>query len=390
MKLKYHLSKPFIDNKEINNVKKVLKSGWLSYGKVSNDLENLVSKKLGFENTLAVNSCTSGIHSLLVAHNISTNDEVLTSPFTFVSTINNLYHQNSKIILCDININDFNIDINDIHKKFNNKTKCILPTHYGGNPCDIEKILNFKKKNKQLVVIEDAATALGSKINNKYTGSYNSDGCVFSLYANKTITSGEGGLISINKKKIFKKLKEIIFCGINKDTYKRSYSNRMWEYNVNIAGYKYNLSDINASIALSQFKKLEKIINYREKLRKIYNNQFKFLFEENIISPLIIKNNNSSSNYIYCFLLNPKKIKIKRDELISKFVKSGIGCSVHYIPAHKHNFYKKMFKKFELKNTNYVYDNIISIPMHNYLKEKDVIDISDIIIKKIKKNVIKK
>ena len=390
MKLKYYLSKPFIDFKEINNVKKVLESGWLSYGKISHDLEKMVSKELGFKNTLAVNSCTSGIHSLLVANNIKDNDEVLTSPFTFVSTINSLYHQKSKIILCDINKNDFNIDINEIKKKISNRTKCILPTHYGGNPCDIENIIKFKQIFKDLIIIEDAATALGAKIKNKYVGSYNTDGCVFSLYANKVITSGEGGLISVKNPKIYKKLKEIIFCGINKDTYKRNFTNKLWEYNVNMAGYKYNLSDINASIALSQFKKLEKIINYREKLRKIYNHQFKFLFEENIISPLIIKNNNSSSNYIYCFLLNPKKIKIKRDELISKFVKSGIGCSVHYIPAHKHNFYKKMFKKFELKNTNYVYDNIVSIPMHNYLKEKDVIDISDIIIKKIKKNVIKK
>ena len=146
MKLKYHLSKPFIDNKEINNVKKVLKSGWLSYGKISNKLETIVSKKLGFNNTLAVNSCTSGIHSLLVANDISIDDEVLTSPFTFVSTINNLYHQKTKIVLCDIDLNDFNIDLNEIHKKFNYKTKCILPTHYAGNPCDIENILNLKKK----------------------------------------------------------------------------------------------------------------------------------------------------------------------------------------------------------------------------------------------------
>ena len=144
--MKYLLSKPIIGKDEMNNVKKVLESGWLSYGKYSQKLETAFKKKINSKHVIAVNSCTSGIHACLVANNIKQNDEVITSPFTFVSTINSVYQQKTKIVLCDISLEDYNIDISDLKKKINSNTKCILPTHYAGNPCDILEILKLKKK----------------------------------------------------------------------------------------------------------------------------------------------------------------------------------------------------------------------------------------------------
>ena len=383
--MKYLLSKPVIGKEEINNVKKVLESGWLSYGKYSQKLEAAFKKKINSKHVIAVNSCTSGIHACLVANNIKQNDEVITSPFTFVSTINSIYQQKTKIVLCDISLKDYNIDIFDLKKKINSNTKCILPTHYAGNPCDILEILKLKKKNKSLKIIEDAATAIGAKIDNKYVGSYDTNGCVFSLYANKVITSGEGGLISTNDDKLDKKIKNIIFCGINKNTYKRTFSKNSWQYSVNNLGYKYNISDINAAVALAQVKKLNNIIDYRKRLYDYYDHNFSELFGEGIINKIKINKLNRSANYIYTILLNPKKLKINRNRLIEELTKAGIGTSVHYIPANRHNFYKKIFSRFKLKNTNYVYNNILSIPLHNHLSKKD----TDFISNKIKSILIK-
>ena len=383
--MKYLLSKPIIGKDEMNNVKKVLESGWLSYGKYSQKLETAFKKKINSKHVIAVNSCTSGIHACLVANNIKQNDEVITSPFTFVSTINSVYQQKTKIVLCDISLEDYNIDISDLKKKINSNTKCILPTHYAGNPCDILEILKLKKKNKSLKIIEDAATAIGAKIDNKYVGSYDTNGCVFSLYANKVITSGEGGLISTNDDKLDKKIKNIIFCGINKNTYKRTFSKNSWQYSVNNPGYKYNISDINSAVALAQVKKLNNIIDYRKRLYDYYDHNFSELFGEGIINKIKINKLNRSANYIYTILLNPKKLKINRNRLIEELTKVGIGTSVHYIPANRHNFYKKIFSKFKLKNTNYVYNNILSIPLHNHLNKKD----TDFISNKIKSILIK-
>lgn len=383
--MKYLLSKPLIGKEEMNNVKEVLESGWLTYGKYSQKLETAFKKKINSKHVIAVNSCTSGIHACLVANNIKQNDEVITSPFTFVSTINSIYQQKTKIVLCDISLEDYNIDISDLKKKINSNTKCILPTHYAGNPCDILEILKLKKKNKSLKIIEDAATAIGAKIDNKYVGSYDTNGCVFSLYANKIITCGEGGLISTNDDKLDKKIKNIIFCGINKNTYKRAFSKNSWQYSVNNPGYKYNISDISAAVALAQVKKLNNIIEYRKRLYDYYDHNFSELYGEGIINKIKINKLNRSANYIYTILLNPKKLKINRNRLIEELTKVGIGTTVHYIPANKHNFYKKIFSKFKLKNTNYVYNNILSIPLHNHLYKKD----TDFISNKIKSILIK-
>jgi len=383
--MKYLLSKPLIGKEEMNNVKEVLESGWLTYGKYSQKLETAFKKKINSKHVIAVNSCTSGIHACLVANNIKQNDEVITSPFTFVSTINSIYQQKTKIVLCDISLEDYNIDISDLKKKINSNTKCILPTHYAGNPCDILEILKLKKKNKSLKIIEDAATAIGAKIDNKYVGSYDTNGCVFSLYANKIITCGEGGLISTNDDKLDKKIKNIIFCGINKNTYKRAFSKNSWQYSVNNPGYKYNISDISAAVALAQVKKLNNIIEYRKRLYDYYDHNFSELYGEGIINKIKINKLNRSANYIYTILLNPKKLKINRNRLIEELTKVGIGTTVHYIPANRHNFYKKIFSKFKLKNTNYVYNNILSIPLHNHLYKKD----TDFISNKIKSILIK-
>lgn len=386
---KIKLSEPLINYKEFSNIKNVLKSGWLTTGGVTLKLENNVKKLFKVDHALAVNSCTNGLHVSLVANGIGQGDEVVTSPFTFVSTINNLYHLKTKIILADIQLSDYNIDIDDIKKKVNARTKCILPIHYSGNPANLLEIIQISKK-KNIKIIEDAACAFGAKIKNQFIGSHGTDSTVFSLYGNKVITSGEGGIVVVKDKKIYRKIKELIFCGMSKNIFERKKKKQNWFYNVNQPGFKYNISDIQSAIALAQLGKLKNIINYREKIFKTYNRNLEELIQEGILKPIIIDRRNKSSHYIYTLLIKTEKLKCSRDRIGQFLSSKGIGNTVHYIPAHKHNFYKKIFKKFNLKNCDYVYDRIITLPMHNKLNQKNLIYICNQLNKFIKVNYIKK
>ena len=229
---------------------------------------------------------------------------------------------------------------------------------------------------KKIKVIEDAATAFGAKINNKNIGSFNNSIAVFSFYANKIITTGEGGVITLNDNKIAKKIRNLISCGIDKNPWQRSLSKRSWFYTVPTYGFKYNFTDLQASIGLEQLKKLKSIQIYRRKLRAIYDKELKLLYDNKILIENKKNRKNTYSEYIYTLLINNNYTKLKRDDLIVYLKNRNINCTVHYIPANKHLFYKKKFNKFKLANSDYVFDNILSIPFHNKLNKNDIVYIS--------------
>ncbi len=362
------LSEPCIDRNEINSVIKVLKSGWLTSGKITQLFEKKTSKYLKSKNIIAANSCTNGIFASLKAINLKKGDEVITSPFTFISTINSLHQLGLKIKFADINLSDFNINIEDLKKKISKNTKCILVTHYGGNPCDLKNI--FKVCRKKIHVIEDAATALGSEFNKKKIGSFNRSISIFSLYANKIITTAEGGLVSTNNNELAKKIRNLISLGIDKTPWKRNSEKFTYKYDLKYPGYKFNFTDLQASIGIEQLKKINKIISKRKKIRKKYDNYLKPLVKNNFISLFKEEKNIKSAEYIYTILIKNKNFS--RDKLIQHLNKKKISTSVHYIPALYLTYYKKMFRNNNLKNTKIAYKNIVSIPFHNNLKESDI------------------
>ena len=239
--------KPYLNYKEISAVSKVLKSGWLTNGKTTSKFEKNISKFIKSKNALAVNSCTNGLNSVLHALNLKKGDEIITSPMTFISSIHNLQNMGLKIKLVDIDIKTYNIDVNLLKKSVTKKTKCILVTHYGGLPCDMNQIIKICK-NKKIHIVEDAATALGAKIGNKPVGSSKISTAVFSLYANKIITTGEGGIIATNNNILYKKLKIITQCGIDKSPWRRSFQKKSYYFQAVYPGFKYNFTDIQSAI----------------------------------------------------------------------------------------------------------------------------------------------
>lgn len=376
MKKSFSVSKPFISKDDINDIKDILKTGWITYGPKSIELEEIVKKKIKSKNVIAVNSATSGIFISLIALGAKKGDEVLTPSNTYISTIHSIYNLGLKIKFCDVNIETGCVDEDIFKDNITKKTKFFIPVHYGGRPSNINSMIKIAKK-LGIKIIEDAATALGSKINGKFIGSYDGSVSVFSLHANKIITSGEGGLISTNNNNVAKKIRLLINSGLTKDTWSRKKLKNYRILNAKLPGYKMNYNDILATIAIKQMNKIDKVISYREKLYDHYKKKLHNISKKKLIE--FPKLNPNNENVYYNFEILIKKSKKQRDFLANFLQRKKISTAIYYTPAHKHSFYKNKFKNLKLPNTEYYFERSLSLPFHNNLSLKDV----DIITKQV-------
>ena len=319
----------------------------------------------------------------MVALGAKRGDEVITPSNTYISTINTLYNLGLKIILCDINRSTGNVDEYNFKKKISKKTKFFIPVHNGGNPLNIENLIKICIKNK-INLIDDAATAFGAKFNNKHIGSFNSSITVFSLHANKIITSGEGGFVCTNNYRLAKKIRLLVNSGLSKDTWKRKKSKNYRILNAVMPGFKFNFNDILASIAIEQVKKIKNIINYRMKLKSRYLKNLRELITNNkIYTPKIIEKSQSA---LYNFPIILNRSSGLRNKLSNFLQNKKILTTIHYTPAHKHQFYKKKIIYKNLKNTDFLFNSSLSLPFHNKLSLKDIDYISKIIKKFFNEN----
>ncbi len=351
------------------NVSRVLDSGWITSGPITKKFENLVMKKIKAKNVISVNSATSGIFISLIALGAKKGDEVITPSNTYISTVNTLYNLGLKIKLCDVCYKTGNVDEDIFKKSITKKTKFFIPVHNGGNPVNLQEIIKIAKKNK-IKLIDDAATAFGASIKKKFVGSYNFTTTVFSLHANKVITSGEGGFICTNNSQLANKIRLLANSGLSKDTWNRKKMNNYRALNTILPGYKLNFNDILSSIAIEQVKKINKIINQRYELKKRYLKKlYNLIIDKKIYIPSVKKNYRSA---LYNFQIILKSKNFSRDKLSSFLQKKHIYTGIHYTPAHVHDFYKNKLKKVKLNNTNYIFKNCLSLPFHNKLNLKDV------------------
>ena len=358
-------SQPSIGKEEIKEVVKTLRSGWLTMGPKTVEFEKLIAKYTGAKYAIAVSSCTAALHLSLIALGIGKGDEVITTPFTFAATANVILQVGAKPVFVDIKKSTYDIDPEQIEKAVTKRTKAIIPVDYAGQPCDIEAILDIAKKHN-LFVIEDAAHAIGAEYKGKKIGTFATTTC-FSFYATKNMTTGEGGTITTNNKKLAEKLKILRLHGMSKDAWKRYSKKGSWYYEIEECGWKYNMTDIQAALGIVQLKKLDKFNNIRRKYAQIYTRELKKL--EDIITPYE-KPNVKHVYYLYPILLE----NYDRDKFIIKMARNGIQCSVHFIPLHLHPFYRKKFgfKKGDFPNAEWVYEREVSLPLYPKMKEKDI------------------
>jgi len=373
---------PSIERAEIDEMAKTLKSGWLGTGPKTAKFEKLISNYVGSKFGLALNSCTAGLHLSLLVCGIKPGDEVITTPLTFCATVNAIIHCGAKPVFVDVNKETMNIDEKKIEAAITKKTKVIMPVHMAGRPCEMDEILKIAKKHK-LFVIEDAAHALGAKYHGKMIGSIGDLTC-FSFYVTKNIITGEGGMVTTNNKDFADKIKIYALHGMSKDAWKRYSDDGYKHYQVIYPGYKYNMTDIQASIGIHQIKRINKYDKKRQEIWNFYNKNFNDL---PISLPVPCPKNIHHAKHLYTLLIDKNKSGISRDKFMQEMHWRGIGTGVHFIPVHLHKYYQERFgyKKGDYPNAEYIGERIVSIPLSAKLSK---VEIQYIItsIKKIFKN----
>jgi dTDP-4-amino-4,6-dideoxygalactose transaminase len=359
--------KPSIDVHELNYSNKVMKSGWIGTGPVVQEFEKKFSTYKKTKFATSVNSCTAGLHLSLISLGLKAGDEVITTPLTFCSTINSIIISRCKPILIDVRKDSFNIDENLIEKKITKKTKAILLVHFAGLPCNMNKIMRIANKHN-LKVIEDCAHAIETEFHGKKAGTFGDAGC-FSFYANKNITTGEGGMIICKNKKFAEKIKILRLHGMSKDAWKRYLPDAVPvnknnpHYDVKYTGYKYNMTDLQASIGVCQLKKINTMWKKRNKLYKNYLKEFMNL-------PVFFQNafdyKFKHAFHLFVIIIDKTKTKKSRDSLISFLNKKKIGSAVHYRSITEMSNYKKLYnwKNKDFPNSFYIGQNTISLPLY--------------------------
>lgn len=373
---------PSFGNAEINSVVKCIKSGWVGTGPKVQEFEKKFSIYKKVKNSIAVNSCTAALHLSLKSLNLKENDEVITSALTFCSTVNSIILSGAKPVLADVDLNSQNIDPKEIEKKINKNTKAIVIVHFAGRPCDMDQIMELIKKYK-LVLIEDCAHAIESTYYGKHCGTFGSFGC-FSFYATKNLVTAEGGMITTGNENKVKKLKQLALHGMSKDAWKRFSDKGYRHYDVIDCGFKYNMTDIQASLGVEQLKKIDLFWIKRKKIWEDYNNFFKKL---NVVTPYTINKSTKHAYHLYTIMIDNKKNKIDRDNFLKKMHEFGIGTGVHYRSIPSHSFYRKKYgwKKSDYKNASIIGDQTASIPLSAKLTSSDV-DRIKLSVKKILNN----
>ena len=365
-KIKIRLSKSFIGKEEKINVLNVLKDGHLGMGEYVKTFENNLQKLLKREAVCVVNG-TAALHLAFQAIGLKPGDEVLVPSITYVSTFQAISATGATPIACDVNESNCLLDLTDASKRITSKTKAIVPVHYAGEVGELDLIYKFANKNR-LRVIEDAAHAFGTIYKNKLIGSFGDIVC-FSFDGIKNITSGEGGCIITKDKSIIKKVKNARLLGVEKDTENRFMNKRSWNFDVKFQGWRYHQSNLMAAIGIAQLKKRNFLFKKRQELAKSYD----FKLSNNINIKIFSINYNNVVPHIY-----PIKVKdqSKKEKIIKALKINGIEVGFHYYPNHLLTFYNN---KNILKNSENLFKELLTLPLHPGLSKKNIHDICKLI-----------
>lgn len=361
--------KPHITEEEIAGVVEALKSGWLTMGPKTLKFEEEFSRFLGSKHSISLSSCTAALHLALKVIGLDRGDEVIVPTTTFTSTAEVACYFGAKPVLVDVERDTHNMDVSCLEKAVTDRTRAILPVHFAGQPCDMDEIMAIAGQRK-LHVIEDAAHAVPAMYNDRYIGTIGDMTC-FSFYATKTLTTGEGGMITTGDDGWAERLRSIRQHGISKDAWKRYSKEGSWYYEVLEAGYKYNMTDIQASLGLAQLNKQQWMLNERDNIARKYTEAFK---GSDLLDVPRVKPGRSSAWHLYIVKLDLGALRINRADFIEELKAAGIGASVHFIPLHRHPFYRDTlgYSEKHFPGAEWVYERSVSLPIYPGMTDSDV------------------
>ncbi len=362
---------PLIEQDEIDAVTQVLKSGWITTGPRTQEFEERFRSYIGVRNAVALSSCTEGMELSLLASGIGEGDEVITTPMTFAATANVVIHCGATPVFADINKHTLNIDPSNIEQSITSRTKAIMPVHYAGQPCEMNRIKDIADRHG-LIVIEDAAHALGAEYQGRKIGSIG-HATSFSFHVQKNITTAEGGMVTTDDDQLAQKLRIMRLHGMSKDAWRRSSEARTL-YDVVLPGYKCNMTDIQAAMGLAQLSKLESYIKTRQKYARTYTEAFQQIPQISVLQRI---DGIRHSECMYVIMLEPERLKIDRDEFIRCLQAENIFPTVHFTAVHLHSYYRKTFgyKRGDYPVAEDASDRAITLPLSPGMTEADVRDV---------------
>jgi dTDP-4-amino-4,6-dideoxygalactose transaminase len=366
--------RPFIDAEEIEEVADTLRSGWLTMGPKTLQFERDFAAYVGAPHAIAVSSATAGLHLAVDALELRPGDEVITSPYTFTATAAVVLHAGARPVFADIDEQTLALDPGEVARRITPRTRALLPVHMAGHPCDMDA-LHALAQQHGLAVIEDAAHALPARWRGRMIGTL-SDLTVFSFYAGKNITTGEGGMITTAREDLAARLRTRRLHGISRDAWKRYTAQGAWYYEVEYPGFKYNMTDINAALGLHQLRKSDRF----HALRARYAARYRAGLGD--VPELLMPAEAPAVEHawhLFIVRVREERLRIGRDEVIEALRARNIGTSVHFIPLHLQPFYQRALDcgPDDFPRATAAYRGAISLPLYPRMTEDDVDDVID-------------
>lgn len=369
-------SKPSISQETIDEVVACLKSGWITTGPRVAKFTEALKEYLNAHCVLPLASATAGLHLVLLALDLKPGDEVITTPLTFVATLNTIVLAGAKPVLVDIDPNTLNMDLNLIEDAITQKTRAIVPVHFAGLPVDLDKLYEIADKH-HLRVIEDAAHAIGTEYKGKRVGGFG-DTQVFSFHPNKNMTTGEGGCITTRDQALAKKISLLRFHGIDREAWNRYGKSGNQDYEVVLPGFKYNMMDIQAALGLHQLNELEGFIARRTELAKRYHEALSEWPEWTLPGKPSYAHRHAW--HIYTPMINESETGMTRDEFMHAMKEKNVGTGLHFRAAHLYPYYRETFsfKEGDFPHAESIGNRIVSLPLFPTMTEVEhdrVIDV---------------
>ncbi len=360
---------PLIEEDEIQEVVASMRSGWLGTGpKVARFEEDFKAyKKASY--AAAVNSCTAALHLALIAADLEPGSEVITTPMTFCATANAIIHAGLTPVLADIDPVTLNIDPEQVEAKITSRTRAILPVHFAGRPCDMDRLCAIARKHG-LKIIEDCAHAIETEYHGRPAGAFGDYGC-FSFYVTKNIVTGEGGMVLAQREEDIARIKVLALHGMSKDAWKRFSDEGYKHYYVTECGFKYNMMDIQAAIGIHQLKRVDAYWQKRQIIWRQYNEAFK---ELPVGLPADPEPDTRHAYHLYTLLIDQDRYDLTRDGFLNSMTSNGIGCGVHYLSLPEHPCYQTRFGWLpqDYPHAMLVGRQTVSLPISAKLSESDI------------------